>query len=124
MRIGDWSSDVCSSDLSDALFHALALRHVDNASYRRVLVALDPDLEHHPAVIASGGLGPFEKGLYGCSEMINEGFKLLVYRGVMRRRVVDKLPLMQRIDDGTASERDRELVERDGQFLPGAFCPG
>src|SRR3546814_14029805 len=99
MRISDWSSDVCSSDL-------------------------DPDLEHHPAVIASGGLGPFEQGLYGCSEMINEGFKLLVDRGVMRRRVVDKLPLMQRIDDGTASERDRELVERDGQFLHGAFYLG
>src|SRR3546814_16749296 len=56
--------------------------------------------------------------------MINEGFKLLVERGVMRRRVVDKLPLMQRIDDGTASERDRELVERDGQFLHGAFYLG
>src|SRR3546814_15921692 len=56
--------------------------------------------------------------------MINEGFKLLVDRGVMRRRVVDKLPLMQRIDDGTASERDRELVERDGQFLHGAFYLG
>src|SRR3546814_905939 len=110
--------------LSDALCHALALRHVDNAAYRRVLAALDPDLEHHPAVIASGGLGPFEQGLYGCSEMINEGFKLLVDRGVMRRRVVDKLPLMQRIDDGTASERDRELVERDGQFLHGAFYLG
>src|SRR3546814_13905433 len=54
--------------LSDALCHALALRHVDNAAYRRVLAALDPDLEHHPAVIASGGLGPFEQGLYGCSE--------------------------------------------------------
>src|SRR3546814_560917 len=110
--------------LSDALCHALALRHVDNAAYRRVLAALDPDLEHHPAVIASGGLGPFEQGLYGCSEMINEGFKLLVERGVMRRRVVDKLPLMQRMDDGTASERDRELVERDGQFLHGAFYLG
>src|SRR3546814_13863378 len=58
--------------LSDALCHALALRHVDNAAYRRVLAALDPALEHHPAVIASGGLGPFEQGLYGCSEMINE----------------------------------------------------
>src|SRR3546814_16042930 len=80
MRISDWSSDVCSSDLgigalSDALCHALALRHADNAAYRRVLAALDPALEHHPAVIASGGLGPFEQGLYGCSEMIKEGFK-------------------------------------------------
>lgn len=110
--------------LSDALCHALVLRHTDNASYRRVLQALDPELEHHRAVVASGGLGPFEQGLYGCSEMINEGFKLLVQRGVMRRRVVDKLPLMQRMNDGTANEMERELVARDGQFLHGAFYLG
>ena len=110
--------------LSDALCHALVLRHEDNAAYRRVLAALDPALERHPAVVASGGLGPFEQGLYGCSEMVNEGFKLLVERGVMHRRVVDKLPLMQRMDDGSASELDRELVARDGQFLHGAFYLG
>src|SRR3546814_11712796 len=107
MRIGDWSSDVCSSDLSDALCHALALRHVDNAAYRRVLAALDPDLEHHPAVIASGGLGPFEQGLYGCSEMYNVGLTLLVERGVMRRRVVANQLLIQTLDEiGGASCRD------------------
>ncbi|GAB3315960.1 acetyl-CoA hydrolase/transferase C-terminal domain-containing protein [Luteimonas notoginsengisoli] len=110
--------------LSDALCHALVLRHADNAGYRRVLQALDPELERHPAVIASGGLEPFEQGLYGCSEMINEGFKLLVERGVMRRRVVDKLPLMQRVNDGSASDLDRELVDRDGEFLHGAFYLG
>jgi acyl-CoA hydrolase len=110
--------------LSDALCHALVLRHTDNASYRRVLQALDPELERHPAVVASGGLGPFEQGLYGCSEMINEGFKLLVERGVMRRRVVDKLPLMQRMNDGSASDLDRELLDRDGEFLHGAFYLG
>jgi acyl-CoA hydrolase len=110
--------------LSDALCHALALRHLDNAAYRRVLAALDPELERHPVVVASGGLGPFEEGLYGCSEMVNEGFRKLVETGVMRRRVVDKPPLMERLADGSASELDRELVERDGQFLHGAFYLG
>ncbi|MDN5782136.1 MAG: acetyl-CoA hydrolase [Luteimonas sp.] len=110
--------------LSDALCHALVLRHADNATYRRILQALDPELERHPAVVASGGLEPFEQGLYGCSEMINEGFKRLVESGVMRRRVVDKLPLMQRMNDGSASELDRELVDRDGEFLHGAFYLG
>lgn len=110
--------------LSDALCHALALRHADNATYRRVLQALDPEIERHPAVLASGGLGPFADGLYGCSEMVNEGFKRLVERGVLRRRVVDKLPLMQRLANGRASELERELVERDGEFLHGAFYLG
>lgn len=110
--------------LADALSHALVLRHTDNAAYRRVLQALDPQIERHPAVIASGGLDPLPEGLYGCSEMINEGFRKLVETGVIRRKVVDKLPLMQRIADGSASERDRELLERDGEFLHGAFYLG
>ncbi|MDH7453225.1 acetyl-CoA hydrolase/transferase C-terminal domain-containing protein [Luteimonas composti] len=110
--------------LSDALCHALALRHTDNAAYRRVLAALDPDLPAHPAVVASGGLGPFQQGLYGCSEMINEGFRRLVEAGVLRRRVVDKSALMERMNDGSADASERELVERDGQFLHGAFYLG
>ncbi|HVK53227.1 MAG TPA: acetyl-CoA hydrolase, partial [Pseudoxanthomonas sp.] len=64
--------------LADALCHALVLRHTDNARYRELLAALDPALERHPAVQESGSLEPFAIGLYGCSEMINEGFKRLV----------------------------------------------
>lgn len=110
--------------LADALSHALVLRHADNAAYRRVLRALDPDIERHPAVLASGGLDPLPQGLYGCSEMINEGFKRLVETGVLRRKVVDDAALMQRIADGSASDADLASVERDGEFLHGAFYLG
>lgn len=110
--------------LADALSHALALRHTDNAAYRRVLHALDPDLATHPTVVAAGGLETFEIGLYGCSEMINEGFKRLVEVGVIRRKVVDKAALMQRANDGSISAMDRDLIERDGEFLHGAFYLG
>ena len=110
--------------LSDALCHALVLRHTDNAAYRRALEALAPGIEHNPAVVASGGLDPFAQGLYGCSEMINEGFKRLVETGILRRKVVDKSPLMRRMNDGSASALERELVERDGEFLHGAFYLG
>lgn len=110
--------------LADALCHALALRHTDNAAYRRVMHALDPGIASHPAVIECGGLAPFEHGLYGCSEMINEGFRRLVETGVLRRRVVDKAALMQRLNDGSANERERELAARDGEFLHGAFYLG
>ncbi|HJR74680.1 MAG TPA: acetyl-CoA hydrolase/transferase C-terminal domain-containing protein [Luteimonas sp.] len=110
--------------LSDALCHALALRHTDNAAYRKVMKALDPEIENHPAVIASGGLDPLPQGLYGCSEMINEGFRHLVEVGVIRRKVVENEALMQRIADGEASALDMELLERDGEFLHGAFYLG
>ena len=110
--------------LSDALCHALVLRHADNAAYRRALNALDPELESHPAVIASGGLGPFAQGLFGCSEMITEGFRVLVERGVIRRLVVDDAEAMRRIVDGNATEDDRARLQRDGQCLHGAFYLG
>lgn len=110
--------------LSDALCHALALRHTDNAAYRKVLAALDPDIERHPAVVASGGLDPLPQGLYGCSEMLNEGFRHLVETGVIRRKVVENEPLMKRIVDGDASVLDLELLDRDGEFLHGAFYLG
>lgn len=110
--------------LADALCHALVLRHTDNARYRDVLRALDPGIEQHPAVIESGGLGPFDTGLYGCSEMINEGFRALVQSGVLRRKVVDDEALMRRIADGSASAEDRARLEREGDFLHGAFYLG
>lgn len=110
--------------LADALCHALVLRHTDNTAYREVLAALDPELERHPAVIESGGLGPFEIGLYGCSEMINEGFKRLVETGVMRRKVVDDELLMRRVADGTANLGDHARLQRDGEYLHGAFYLG
>ena len=110
--------------LADALCHALVLRHTDNARYRQVLAALDPELESHPAVRDSGGLGPFEVGLYGCSEMINEGFKRLVETGVIRRKVVDDAALMRRLAEGTANLGDHARLERDGEYLHGAFYLG
>ena len=110
--------------LADALCHALVLRHTDNARYRELLAALDPALERHPAVQESGSLEPFAIGLYGCSEMINEGFKRLVETGVIRRKVVDDEALMQRLEQGTANLGDQARLERDGEFLHGAFYLG
>lgn len=110
--------------LADALSHALVLRHTDNARYRQILHALDPTLAEHPLVREAGGLGPFEIGLYGCSEMLNEGFCKLVQTGVIWRKVHDDLPLMQRIADGTASNGDHARLAREGEYLHGAFYLG
>ncbi len=104
--------------LADALCHALALRHVDNAGYRRVLTALQSPAADDPA------LGPFAQGLYGCSEMLNEGFKRLVETGVMRRKVVEDEAVMRRLVEGGATDADHAMLERDGQFLHGAFYLG
>ena len=110
--------------LADALSHALVLRHTDNARYRQVLRALDPTLETHPLVREIGGLEPFATGLYGCSEMLNEGFRRLVQSGVIRRKVHDDLALMQRLANGSAYTADHARLAAEGEYLHGAFYLG
>jgi acyl-CoA hydrolase len=66
---------------SDALTHALVLRHTRNADFRALLgklgVPLPPDAE----------LAAFAIGLYGCTEMLVDGFLALLRAGILRRRV-------------------------------------
>jgi len=104
--------------LADALCHALVLRHTDNRAYHRVLAALGSPRADDAA------LAPFAQGLYGCSEMLNEGFRRLVEVGVIRRKVSDDLALMQRLADGTATDEDKQRLEREGEYLHGAFYLG
>ncbi|GAB3104921.1 acetyl-CoA hydrolase/transferase C-terminal domain-containing protein [Lysobacter terrae] len=104
--------------LADALSHALVLRHTDNAAYRRVLRALGSPRADDAA------LAPFAQGLYGCSEMLNEGFRRLVETGVIKRKVLDDAALMRRLADGTASADDHTRLDRDGEYLHGAFYLG
>jgi acyl-CoA hydrolase len=66
---------------SDALAHALILRHADNAAFRGLIGKLG-------ATLPDGGeLAPFETGLYGCTEMLVDGFLALKRAGILRRRV-------------------------------------
>lgn len=66
---------------ADALAHVLILRHTRNADFRALLETLDAD----PPPEAE--LGPFRQGLYGCSEMLVDGFLHLKKAGILKRRV-------------------------------------
>ncbi len=65
----------------DALAHALILRHRDNRAFRSLLDRLGTPLP------AGAQLAPFETGLYGCTEMLVDGFLALAEAGVLSRRV-------------------------------------
>lgn len=110
--------------LSDALTHALVLRQTRNADYRRIVQALWPEVERSALVCQWGGLGEFEQGLFGASEMVMDGFTHLVDAGVVKRRVVDDIALMQRLHEGSADEADRARLAREGQYLHGGFFLG
>ncbi len=110
--------------LADALCHALVLRHTRNADYLVALEALSPGLARSPLVREVGGTEPFAQGLYGASEMVNDGFRALAQAGVLKRRVLDDVAAMARINRGDATADDHERLARDGRWLDGAFYLG
>jgi acyl-CoA hydrolase len=105
--------------LSDALVHALLLRHQRNADYRAVLDALgEVDAQRSPQC---GGLDAFARGLYGASEMVMDGFMQLARAGILSRRVYDDLD----VEKALATGRDAAVSGRgDGRYLRGAFYLG
>jgi acyl-CoA hydrolase len=76
--------------LSDALVHALLMRHRRNADYRLALRGLNDgnDVADDPTA-GIGTLVPFERGLYGASEMVMDGFMHLARAAILKRHVYD-----------------------------------
>jgi hypothetical protein len=69
--------------VGDALAQGLILRHRDNAQFHTTMKRLTPATDHLPALET----GPFEKGLYGVSEMLFEAFLGLIDAGIIKREV-------------------------------------
>jgi acyl-CoA hydrolase len=105
--------------LSDALVKALLLRHQDNVAWRKALVALDPRGGTHALATRMGGLSPFKTGLYGCSEMVLDGFMHLAKAGILKRRSWDNMALER------AAAMGRLAADvPGGHYLRGAFFLG
>lgn len=110
--------------LSDALCHALILRHKSNTVYRNILNRLAPGFLDSDLVRNHGGAEPFSVGLYGASEMVNDGFMHLHHAGILKRRVLDDLELMQRDRDNILSDADKQRLLKEGHWLNGGFYLG
>ena len=110
--------------LSDALCHALILRHTRNAEYLEILAALAPGLADSDLVRRNGGTAPFSQGLYGASEMVNDAFMRLQQTGILKRRVIDDVETMRRINAGTAAADDLQRLQDEGHWLDGGFYLG
>jgi acyl-CoA hydrolase len=63
-------------------------------------------------------------GLYGASEMVNDGFMHLQQAGILKRRVLDDIELMQRERDNALTEADKQRLLDEGHWLDGGFYLG
>ncbi len=86
--------------LGDAIVYGLVQRHAYSASYRAALETIGA-LQRHGALIERvGGIGGFEQGLYGATEMFVDGFWQLLRAGILKRQVYDFWALQQLINEG------------------------
>lgn len=85
--------------LGAALVHSAILRHIDNDHWKKVFDHLGI-AERFPVVNEYGGTGTFTEGLYGCSEMMVDGFVYLMEAGVLSREVFDHAGLQELINRG------------------------
>lgn len=106
---------------SDALTHALILRHRDNSTFRAMLDRLGG--VHHP----HAELAPFTAGIYGCTELVVDGYIALMRAGILKRVVDDDEGRSSILDAGfllgnrafyddlaTLGDADRERIRMRG----------
>ncbi len=105
-------------ELGDAVVYGLQLRQQQNVEFREMLQGLKAEERFGRALDAVGGTAPFEAGLYGCTEMLVDGFLDLYRSGVLRRRVYDDARIQRLLNDGAISERvdDRLLAALAQEF--------
>jgi acyl-CoA hydrolase len=87
-------------ELGDGIVHALQLRHQQPAIYREIVESTGLLARHRRLIETEGGTAPFERGLYGCTEMLADGFLDLYRSGILKRRVYPSARLQRLIDAG------------------------
>lgn len=92
-------------ELGDGICYALQLRQQQPALYREVLESTGLLARHRRLIESEGGTAPFERGLYGCTEMFADGFLDLYRSGILKRRVYPSAKLQRLIDEGHIDER-------------------
>lgn len=91
-------------ELGDAIVYAIQLRHKQPAIYRELLESSGLLQRYRRLIEREGGTAPFERGLYGCSEMLVDGFLDLYRDGILKRRVYPSAHLQRLLDEGHISE--------------------
>lgn len=92
-------------ELGDGICYALQLRQEQPALYREVLESTGLLARHRRLIESEGGTAPFERGLYGCTEMLADGFLDLYRSGILKRRVYPSAKLQRLIDEGHIDEQ-------------------
>jgi acyl-CoA hydrolase len=98
-------------ELGDAIVYALKLRHEHPEDFSALVETLRPSARQRALVELEGGVAPFSRGLYGCSEMLVDGFIDLYRAGILKRRVYPHALLQTVVDQGHGDQIDETLLD-------------
>jgi acyl-CoA hydrolase len=90
--------------LEDAVTYLLKLRHDQNDLYREMLTEAGILERFGGTIERIGGTNRFERGLYGSSEMLVDGFLELYRSGILRRKVYQDAALQRLLNDNHITE--------------------
>ncbi|OCW27966.1 acetyl-CoA hydrolase/transferase C-terminal domain-containing protein [Pseudomonas sp. S3E12] len=105
--------------MGDALTAALLARQADNEAYRLLLTDIDV-YQWAPLISREGGVDPFARGLYGCSEMFVNGLLVLADAGIVRRKVYPDVATQEQANAGLLDD----AAQPDGVSIHGGFFLG
>lgn len=110
--------------LGSALIYSTCLRHQNNVAWQQLYRSLNV-AERFPVAAECGGTRPFTKGLYGCSEMMVDGFIYLLEAGILSRKVYADAGLQEQINQGTLDpEQSHDPRLQQGVVMHGGFYLG
>jgi acyl-CoA hydrolase len=90
--------------LGDSTVYSLLLRHQDNATYKTLLKDFRIPEKFGKIIEEIGSTDPFEKGLFGASEMLVDGFQHLYEAGIVKKKAFDHIGLQRLINKGLIKE--------------------
>ena len=115
----DGTLQIGIGSLGDSIAYGLVTRHANNALYRKLVEDAGITGRYGDLVAAWGGTGVFEKGLYGCTEMLVDTFIDLYQAGIMKRRVYDDVRIQQLVHDGVIAGDYKITPEALGRLVDG-----
>jgi acyl-CoA hydrolase len=92
-------------ELGEACVYSLGLRQHRNDVFRHALGIAGIEQRFGGEIAEIGGLDPFERGLYACTEMFFGGLLELFRSGILSRRVYPHAQLQRLVDEGVITSK-------------------
>lgn len=90
--------------LGDSTVYSLIQRQENNETYRALIDELQVMEKFGDDILALGGLEPFEKGLFGATEMVVDGFMHMYNAGIIKKKVYDHYGLQRLLNESLIEE--------------------